>query len=173
MTEDELLSVMETWNKEEMKPVTQYEVALHEAGHAVMSVFCRVGIEQVWIKWPEINGSVCINTTRLRNRINVIDELNILYAGPVAMAQGYKLSALADDRFDGSDMKDIVELVDQAFSGNNELAELFLNNALTDTWELVNSEWMQRQIQAVAHALCEKGELSGQQVRRICKASIK
>lgn len=172
MTEEELLNIMELWRREEMKPVTQYEVALHEAGHAVMSVFCRVGLDKVRIKWPEINGSHCTNTTRRRNGMNIIDELNILYAGPIAMAQGGELRALADDRFDGSDMKDIKELVDQAFPKNKDLAQLFLNNALTDALELVNTEWMQREIQAVAHALCEKGQLSGRQVRRICKASI-
>lgn len=166
MTEEELKNVMEWWKREEMKPVTQREVALHEAGHAVMSLFCGVGVAKVQIKWPEIDGSLCMNTTA---SINIANRLRILYAGPAAMAQGSKLRVLADDRYDGEDLEIISELANRAFPDNKKFAQCLTTSACIDAWDLVNTEWMQRQIQAVAHALCEKGQLSGRQVRNIVR----
>ena len=151
------------------REVTKYDVALHEAGHAVMSVFLRIGIEKVVLVWPEINGSQCEHTLRFRNRVSTKDELMLYLAGQAATARGSISYYFLDNQVNCGDLDDMYELIEERFPDKKKIRDVLIVDADVLVWHLVNTKWMQAQIHAIADALMKRESLSGRQVRNICR----
>lgn len=149
--------------------LTKYDVALHEAGHAVMAVFLRIGVERVVLVWPEINGSQCEHTLRFRNRVSTKDELMLYLAGQAATAQGSISYYFLDNQVNCGDLDDMYELIEERFPDKKKIRDVLIVAADVLVWHLVNTKWMQAQIHAIADALMRRGSLSGRQVRNICR----
>jgi hypothetical protein len=163
--------------KESMKDKDR-GTARHEAGHAVMSVYLRRGIEYVEITPDNDERSGCCMATDI-----IIDEIEdplfywkiereamIFIAGHIARVR-VKKEKYRDWQKHGAE-QDIKYIVDFAFRLHGYGEEV--NKYIEDLWQkvsdILSTPLAQRQIEAVADALCIKRRLSGRAVRQIVKA---
>jgi len=154
----------------------EYLTAIHEAGHAVMSVMLHRAIEFVTVVESDDYSGLCQNKeTNLDEysmefdsyRRKIRREIMILFAGYIAIGN-HELPINWQEAEIESDFNKVFDLV-MRVSGTEEHTGKFFYKYWSKTVELINQPLIQQQIKAVADALMEKKTLSGDEVRQIIK----
>jgi ATP-dependent Zn protease len=167
-----------------------YDIAIHEAGHAIMSVLVKRGLKYATIKNSKEYPAHCLNTAIKEGRTEVErtkileQECLIYYAGMVAekIMLGYenywdgmlltysfsdqmKAQALTEDFYGVEYEDDVSDNVDEVNPVNKYIGEI---------WDKADAMFgdplVQQQIEAVADALMMKQRISGRTVRQIMKS---
>jgi len=156
--------------------VNEYTIAIHEAGHAVISMMLQRTFEFVTIiSSDETHGSCSYKVTNLDEysmcfrsfKRKIKREVMVLFAGYIA-SENDKLPADWRETEIDSDIDKAFDLIIRV-SGTEEQVVKHFNKFWLDTVKLVKQPLIQQQIKAVADALMERKTLSGYAVKQIVK----
>lgn len=162
-----------------------YEIAIHEAGHACMSILLKRGLDYVTIKSTKENPAHCTHTPLNAKVSKAILERECLcdYAGMVAekIILGYPdycdtgllLYSFSDrmnaqvlvERFYGIEYED-----EDEWGFDNPIVLSYTGRILSKADAMFSDSLVKRQIKAVADTLLDKQRISGAKVRSIMKS---
>lgn len=163
----------------------EYSIAIHEAGHALMSVLVKRGLDYVTIRNSANDPAHCSRTSciEVKTQTMLEKECLILYAGLVAE----KIMLNYENYWDGllmvyahTDLMKTQAAVEKFFGidyegdENTNEAEValvndYLDGILNKADAMFSEPLVQQQIKAIADALMIHKTLTGKQVRQIIK----
>jgi hypothetical protein len=155
-------------------------IAFHESGHATLALDCDFDVVSVTIatdsaidslgrtgvrnQFPEWFAPAC---TDLRSRDHMESVVSVCFAGPEAER---RLAGRCHWRSAQHDVERAKALASCAYDSPVVPHFLRYMKALTRAWVARDKNWAM--IQAVAEALLVQGELSGEQVRALCRPEL-
>jgi Peptidase family M41 len=154
--------------------------AYHEAGHAVISLIERHHFQRVSIIPNKKDGTLGHCTSNpspkwltpevantLRERKWIESEIMILLAGSAAERH---MMGRHSRKGSGGDREDAIDLAQKLYDGR--VLERFLDFMVELTRDAVANPVTWLKIEAVAHALLDRGTLSGKEVRAVCREAL-
>lgn len=164
-----------------MKQINEYSIAVHEAGHAVMSVMINRDITEVTIipNSKYIGSCESINLSAFGNPSNdnalilkIKQLIQYLFAGYIAEGN-YTLSvdikAFGNSYLDICKANELYEKLNLFTSLSNKKKESLVS-IWKETVRIIQQPFVQQQIKAVADALMKHKKLAGSQVVEIMRA---
>lgn len=161
--------------KMEQNAVEKYVVAIHEAGHAVMSVLLKRALYYVTIITNDDSEGHCLNDinydiengkTEAERMYRLKRECQILLAGVLAEKE---FGLFIEEELSGGyagDLENLAELIRSYSKGEDHMPEWF-KAVYINAIEIIKDPKTKLQIKAVAGALIEQKYLSGVKVKRI------
>jgi len=156
-----------------MEQFNEYSIAVHEAGHAVMSVIYGRKVEYVTIVPSGKALGECRNGEEIfdKNEPNEMKGIRRLKEVLVLLAGTAAESLLLGTNLLGTRGKTDFEEAEKIFDELNDGQGKERSNIATKmAWDLFRTPLAQQQIKAVANALMEHKTLTGSQVAEIMNA---
>ncbi|HMM21822.1 MAG TPA: hypothetical protein PKA10_13975 [Selenomonadales bacterium] len=163
-------------------PNERYQIAIHEAGHAVMSILLKGDISYVTIIESEEYYGLCKSKELIVDEYEfyssykdkdyndykryIEQEIMINFSGPIAVGASEFPCVLHTNESVKKDIEDSIELA-LGIVGDVERVEGVLIELWGKAVGIIRKPLTQQQIKAVADALMKHKTLSGTEVRRI------
>ncbi|MEZ4870411.1 MAG: hypothetical protein R3C14_54280 [Caldilineaceae bacterium] len=148
-----------------------YEIAIHEAGHAVAAYFLKRPFSSVTIvPDDDCDGHVACDGYNGNSKKIITNELITLFAADVAVRVALEDTDNFCDPTTVYDDYQAEELASRAYKSHERRIE-FMRTVRYEAAELVMSTEWQAAINAVAKALVDHKELSYEQVAKVIRRS--